>query len=91
MPPTQRWQYLTQTIAAAHGAAWLDDRLAALGDAGWELVAVTPLGGAEATHQTYVFKRPVLAAATAAAEPDLAAEPTAIERPERPERPQRAA
>ncbi len=54
----QCWEYLTRTLAAT-GAKRLQDRLAELGEDGWDLVAVLPAeGGAAPRFHTYVFTRP---------------------------------
>ncbi|MDP9472165.1 MAG: hypothetical protein M3Q71_16105 [Chloroflexota bacterium] len=55
----QRWEYRTRVLGVAFGADWLHERLAELGEQGWELVVALPVGGsAAAEHHTYVFKRP---------------------------------
>ena len=68
----QRWEYRTRTLGVAFGADWLHERLAELGEQGWELVVALPLGGgASVDHHTYVFKRPT-ADQTMASAPPLA-------------------
>jgi len=55
----QQWEYRTRTLGVAFGADWLHERLAELGEQGWELVVALPLGGGTSVdHHTYVFKRP---------------------------------
>ncbi len=67
-----QWEYATQTLAAVGiaGADVLCDRLAHLGDQGWELVVVLPVGSsATLSHSTYVFKRPKVDPAEVATAP----------------------
>lgn len=54
-----RWEYRTRTLSLTFGADWLQERLAEMGEQGWELVVALPLGGGTSVdHHTYVFKRP---------------------------------
>ncbi len=67
-----QWEYATQTLAAVgiSGEDVLRDRLADLGDQGWELVVVLPVGSlATSSHSTYVFKRPKVDPAAVATAP----------------------
>ncbi len=75
----QRWEYRTRTLGVAFGADWLHERLAELGEQGWELVVALPLGGGTSVdHHTYVFKRPKMETAMSAS-PQIEAEaPSAI-------------
>lgn len=71
----QRWEYRTRTLGVAFGADWLHERLAELGEQGWELVVALPLsGGACVDHHTYVFKRPKADPALSAAPPQVEVE-----------------
>ena len=61
----QRWEYRQLTVGtqaghwAAANLALSDERLRALGEEGWELVAAFPLAyGGDAQATVYVFKRP---------------------------------
>ncbi len=46
-------------LSLVSGADWLHERLAGLGEQGWALVEVMPLGGGmSGEHHTYVFNRP---------------------------------
>ncbi len=76
----QRWEYRTRTLGVAYGAEWLHERLAEMGEQGWELVVALPLGGGTSVdHHTYVFKRPTMEPAMSASPPRVEVEaPSAI-------------
>ncbi len=80
----QRWEYRTRTLGVAFGADWLHERLAELGEQGWELVVALPLGGGTSVdHHTYVFKRPKMEPAMSASSPQIEAEAPSVIGPTR--------